>query len=97
MGNDLKLKKGCVLDSKWLAKASEAPIKAPAHLNGKRARVEDEEPRVANVRYDDLNLRLANKVVDLSTSLHVPCVQFEGSKDLEAALKKVKVESKNIF
>jgi hypothetical protein len=32
--NDLKLKKGCVLDSKWLAKESEAPTKAPARPNG---------------------------------------------------------------
>lgn len=49
MGHDLKLKKGCVLDSKWLAKASEVPIKASARPNGKRATVEEEEPRVANV------------------------------------------------
>jgi len=42
-------------------------------------------------------MRLANAVVDLSSCLCVPFVQFEGNKDLEAALKKVKVENKNIF
>lgn len=97
MGHDLKLKKGCVLDSKWLAKASEVPIKASARPNGKRARFEEEEPRVANVRYNYLTLRLSNTMVDLSTSLRVPCVQFEASKDLQATLKKVRVEPKKIF
>lgn len=86
-----------MLDSKWLAKVSEAPIKASVRPNGKQARIEDEEPRAANVLYDDLTLRMASAVVDLSTFLHLPCVQFEGSKELEEAMKKAKLEPKNIF
>jgi len=86
-----------VLDAKWLAKESEAPTKAPMHSHGKRENVDEEEARVDNVRYDELALRLANAMMDLSISLRVPCVQFEGSKYLEVALTKVKLENKNIF
>jgi CDP-diacylglycerol pyrophosphatase len=59
--------------------------------------VEDEKPRMANVTYDYLTLRFTNMMVDLRTSLHVSCVQFERSKYLDEALKKVNVEPKIIF
>jgi len=83
------LKKASKMDVKWLEKLSDAPPKAPRHPPVKKTKEVDEEPLT---RYDNLTLRLANVVVDMSKYFYFLMHQFEGDKELEEAMRKDRVE-----
>jgi len=69
------LKKASKMDVKWLEKLSDAPPKAPRHPPVKKTREVDEEQLT---RYDNLTLRLASVVVDMSKYFYFLMHQFEG-------------------
>jgi hypothetical protein len=89
VGNDLMLKKVAEMDVKWLEKLSDAPPKAPRRPPVKKTREVDDEPVT---RYDNLTLRLANDVVDMSKCLYFLMHQSEGDMELKEAMRKARVE-----